>query len=191
MVIIKGSMGKEGLHRKRDQWKKIHLAVDLYSMQIISMAYTDSSVNDCEVVDELWDSISRPVNSIRADGAYDTYDVYERGQDEGVQIIVPPAITSKAQDELKKPPKIKKDFLEPRDTIIHFIRQFEKFEEGLKQWKIDSKYHLRSLVETTMFRLKRIFGFNLSLKSEEGRRNEVITKINFLNQMAALGLPHY
>lgn len=183
--------GKEGLHRKGEQWKKVHLAVDLDSMQIVSMAYTESNVNDCEVVDELWDSISGPINSIRADGAYDTFDVYERGHQEGTQIIVPPAVTSKAQDELKKPPKIKKDFLEPRDTAIHFIRQFETFEKGLKQWKIDSNYHLRSLVETTMFRLKRIFGFNLSLKTDEGRRNELITKINFLNQMAALGLPQY
>lgn len=183
--------GKEGLHRKRDQWKKVHLAIDLDSMQIVSMTYTDSDINDCEVVDELWNSISGPIKSLRADGAYDTFDVYERGHEEGTQIIVPPAITSKAQDELKKQPKIKKDFLEPRDKVIHFIRQFEKFEDGLKQWKIDSKYHLRSLVETTMFRLKRIFGFNLSLKSDEGRRNEVITKINLLNQMAALGLPKY
>jgi hypothetical protein len=127
--------GKEGLCRKRDQWKKVHLAVDLDSMQIVSMAYTDSSVNDCEVVDKLWDSISGPINSVRADGAYDTFDVYERGHDEGAQIIVPPAITSKAQDELKNPPKVKKDFLEARDTAIHFIRQFEKFEDGLKQWK--------------------------------------------------------
>jgi hypothetical protein len=183
--------GKEGLYRKRDQWKKVHLAVDLNSLQIMSMSYTESNVNDCEVVDELWDAISKPIDSIRADGAYDTFDVYERGHREGTQIIVPPAITSKAQDELKKSPKINKPFLKNRDTAIHFIRQFETFEDGLKQWKIDSSYHLRSLVETTMFRLKRIFGFNLSLKSHEGRRNELIAKINLLNQMAELGLPQY
>lgn len=183
--------GKEGLYRKRDQWKKIHMAVDLDSMQIVSMAYTESGVNDCEVVDELWDAIPAPIKSVRADGAYDTYDVYERGHYNGVQIIVPPATTSKAQDELKKTTKIKKKFLEPRDKAIHFIRQFESFADGLKQWKIYNNYHLRSLIETTMFRLKRIFGFNLSLKTNEGRRNEVITKINFLNQMAAQGMPHY
>jgi transposase len=183
--------GKEGLYRNGEQWKKVHLAIDLDSLQIVSMAYTESSVNDCEVVDELWDAISRPINSVRADGAYDTFDVYERGHCEGAQIIIPPAVTSKAQDELKKPPKIKKEYLESRDTAIHFIRQFETFEKGLKQWKIESNYHLRSLVETTMFRLKRIFGFHLSLKSEQGRRNELIAKINFLNQMAGLGLPQY
>jgi len=183
--------GKEGLYRKREQWKKIHLAIDLDSLQIVSMAYTESDRNDCEVVDELWDAISKPISSIRADGAYDTFDVYERGYYEGAQIIVPPAITSKAQDELKKSPKIRKEFLEARDETIHFIRQFETFEKGLKQWKINSNYHLRSLIETTMFRFKRIFGFNLSLKSDEGRRNEIIAKINLLNQMAALGLPHY
>lgn len=183
--------GKEGLYRKRAQWKKVHLALDLNSLQIVSMAYTQSGVNDCEAVNELWDGISTPLNSLRADGAYDTFEVYERGHREGVQIIVPPAITSKAQDELKKPPKIKKEFLEARDRTIHFIRQFDTFEGGLKQWKINSNYHQRSLIETTMFRLKRIFGFNLSAQSDQGRYNELIAKINLLNQMAALGLPLY
>ena len=183
--------GKEGLYRKREQWKKVHLAIDLDSLQIVSMAYTESGINDCEVVDELWDAISNPINSVRADGAYDTFDLYERGYQKGAQIIVPPAITSKAQDELKKPSKIKKEYLDARDKTLHFIRQFEKFEDGLKQWKINSKYHQRSLIETTMFRFKRIFGFNLSSKSDEGRCNELVAKINLLNQMAALGLPQY
>lgn len=183
--------GKEGLYRKRDQWKKVHLAVDLHSLQIVAMSHTPSNTNDCEVVNDLLDSIAKSVDSIRADGAYDTYDLYKRGHREGIQIIVPPATTSKAQNELKKTPKIKHDYLESRDAIIHSIRQFETFEEGLKQWKINSGYHLRSLVETTMFRLKRIFGFNLSLKSDTGRCNELIAKINLLNQMAALGMPQY
>lgn len=183
--------GKDNLKRKKDQWKKVHVAVELNTMQVVSMAYTESTVNDCEVANELFNGVGRPIESLRADGAYDTFEIYERGHQQGAKILIPPAITSKAQDELKNQSAIKKEYLEQRDATIHFIRQFETFEEGLKQWKIESGYHQRSLVETTMFRLKRIFGFNLQLKTEEGRRNELIAKMNLLNHMAALGLPMY
>ena len=39
-------------------------------MQILSVPYTDSNVNDCEVVKELCDGTKGPVSSVRADGAY-------------------------------------------------------------------------------------------------------------------------
>lgn len=183
--------GKDSAHRRKDQWKKVHIAVELNTMQVMSLAYSESNVNDCEMASELLEGISGTIQSLRADGAYDTFEIYEKGHQQGVKVLIPPATTSKAQDELKNTSHIKKEYLAQRDATIHFIRQFETFEEGLKQWKIESGYHRRSLVETTMFRLKRIFGFNLHLKTDEGRRNELTVKINLLNQMAALGLPAY
>lgn len=180
-----------GLHRQKDQWKKVHIGLELNTMQIVCMSYTDSRTNDCEVVQELCDQVKRNIVSMRADGAYDTNEFYEMLHHQGTKILIPPALTSKAQDELKKAPKIKKEYLKQRDDAIHFIRQYETFEEGLKQWKISSGYHRRSLVEATMFRLKRIFGFHLHLQTEQGRTNELITKINLLNKMAAIARAEY
>lgn len=183
--------GKEGLQRKGNQWKKVHLVLELNSMQILSMAYTQSTVNDCEVVPDLIDAVTGKINTACADGAYDTFECYQVLDARDAQIMIPPDITCKAQDELKKAPKEKKDFLEQRDATIHFIREADSFEIGLKQWKKASGYHRRSLIEATMFRLKRIFGFHLQSKSEQGRTNELIAKINLLNQMAALGRAAY
>lgn len=183
--------GKEGLQRKGNQWKKVHLALELNSMQILSMAYTPSTVNDCEAVPELIDAVKGKINSARADGAYDTFECYQVLDARGAQIIIPPDVTCKAQDELKKVPKEKKAFLEQRDATIHFIREHDSFDKGLKQWKIESGYHRRSLIEATMFRLKRIFGFHLQNKTEQARKNELIAKINLLNQMAPLGKAAY
>jgi Transposase DDE domain len=183
--------GKEALCRKREQWKKIHIVLELNSMQIVAMSYTSSRVNDCEVVKELCGQIKGDITSTRADGAYDTNEFYELLHERQARILIPPAVTSKAQDELKKQPKTKKNYLEQRDEAIHWIRQYESFENGLKQWKIASGYHRRSLIEATMFRLKRIFGFHLHHKTEQGRINEIIVKINLLNQMAALGKAAY
>lgn len=182
---------KDGKKRQADQWKKVHIGLELNTMQIVCMAYTSSRINDCEVVQNLCAQVNGPIESMRADSAYDTYEFHEILHHQKANILIPPAITSKAQDELKKPPKVKKAYLEQRDAMIHFIRQYETFEEGLKQWKISSGYHRRSLVEATMFRLKRIFGFNLQLQTEQGRTNELITKMNLLNQMANLGRAEY
>jgi transposase len=183
--------GKDSLHRKRDQWKKIHIAMDLNSMQIVSVAYTDSNVNDCEVVKEMCNEIKGVVRSVRADGAYDTEEFYRIISGWGARAMIPAARTSKAQDELKKKAKIKKAHLTQRDNMIREIRRYDNFDDGLKEWKVSSGYHRRSLIESCMFRLKRVFGFYLHQKTEAGRRNEIITKVNLLNLMASIGRAEY
>jgi len=182
--------GKGNLYRKRDQWKKIHFAIDLKEQQILSMVYTKSNVNDCEVVCELSKGIKGKISKTIADGAYDTEELHKLIHDWGAQAVIPPAITSKAQHELKNK-KPYKEHLKQRDEIIGKIRKEEDFRTGLKRWKIESGYHQRSLVETCIFRFKRIFGFHLQQKAEKGRRNEIITKINLLNKMLLLGMPQY
>lgn len=151
----------------------VHIAMDLNTKQIISVAYTDSNTNDCEVVTDMCNEIKDKVKSVRADGAYDTEAFYKIIADWGAEAMIPPASTSKAQDELKKKAKVKKAHLLQRDEAIKEIRKYENFKEGLKAWKIKSGYHRRSLIESCMFRLKRIFGFYLQNSSENGRLNEI------------------
>ncbi len=164
--------------------------MDLNEQQILSMVYTKSNVNDCEVVNELSKDIKGKVSKTIADGAYDTEEIHELICAWGAKVLIPPAITSKAQQELKNKKPYKR-YLKERDKIIERIRKEENFKTGLKQWKIESGYHKRSLIESTMFRFKRIFGFHLQQKKECGRKNEITAKINVLNKMTALGMPRY
>jgi IS5 family transposase len=83
--------GKDALYRKRDQWKKIHVAIDLDNMQVLSVVYTDSNVNDCEVVQELCSNIKASVKTVRADGAYDTEEFRKIIYEWGAQDLIPPA----------------------------------------------------------------------------------------------------
>lgn len=182
--------GKGNLCREKNQWKKIHFAIDLNEQQILSMVYTKSNVNDCEVVGELAKDIKGRISKMIADGAYDTEEMHKLIHYWEAKAVIPPAITSKAQHELKSK-KPYKEYLKQRDEIIDRIRKEEDFKMGLKQWKIESGYHRRSLVETCMFRFKRIFGFHLQQKVEKGRQNEIITKVNLLNRMSLLGMPQY
>lgn len=183
--------GKESLCRTRDQWKKIHIVMDLDNQQVMSMELTDSNVNDCEVICSLSREIKGKVKSVRADGAYDTEQFYSIIEDWGAQAMIPPARTSKAQDELKNKPKQEKIHLQQRDKTIKEIRKYKDFDEGLKSWKIQSGYHRRSLIESFMFRFKKAFGFNLQHKTDRARKNEIIIKINLLNQMASYGRAQY
>ena len=182
--------GKECLYKQREQWKKIHLCMELSSQQILSMAFTDSKTNDCEVINKLVNPLKAKINSVRADGAYDTGAIHKIIHEWEAKALIPPAITSKAQSELKHPPK-KKEYLKQRDQIIKSIRRSTDFKVGLKKWKLKSGYHQRSKIESCMLRIKRIFGFNLQHKEENARINEIITKINLLNEMAYLGMPKY
>ena len=60
---------------------------------------------------------------------------------------------------------------------------------GRKAWKVESGYHRRSLVETGIFRLKRIFGNLLSTRLLDHQRCDVRIRCAALNSMTALGMP--
>src|SRR5215510_15647737 len=71
-----------------------------------------------------------------------------------------------------------------RDENLRRIRKV-----GRKQWKRESDYHRRSLAETTVFRIKIIFGDRLQTRQVENQFKELFLKSATLNQMAHLGMP--
>ena len=77
--------------------------------------------------------------------------------------------------------------LESRDQAIWRITALG--EEGRKLWKQEVNYHLRSRVETFMFRLKTLLGDRLASRIKEAQATESIIKIHVLNRMLDLGKP--
>lgn len=59
---------------------------------------------------------------------------------------------------------------------------------GRKRWKVEVRYHRRSLAETAIFRFKIIFGNILSTRSFARQMVEV-RKYAALNCMTQLGMP--
>ena len=167
-------------------WIKIHISVDVNSMEIKSVVFTDSNVNDCEVVEEIASQIDFSVDSVLCDAAYDISKTRSIIVDKlKAKDIIPPHITSVTQDKGRNKSQ-RKEHLKNRDDTINKIRESSDFRTGLKKWKIESGYHKRSKVESTFSRLKKIFGFSLQSKNNNSRINEVITKINILNLMNSL-----
>ena len=54
---------------------------------------------------------------------------------------------------------------------------------GLDSWKDQVRYHRRSLGETAMFRIKRLFGERLKNRNMTNQRVEEMMKINALNRL--------
>ena len=72
----------------------------------------------------------------------------------------------------------------PRDENLSYIRK-----HGRKKWKQDANYHRRSLAETTMFRLKAIFGGKLCCRKFDNQAVELLLQCAALNRMIQIAKP--
>lgn len=96
-----------------------------------------------------------------------------------VNILIPPRKNARIwQHGNTKSQRLK------RDENIRSLRK-----QGRKAWKEKSGYHMRSLAETAMFRLKTIFGDELSARLLETQTTQALVRCAALNKMTHLGMP--
>ena len=75
------------------------------------------------------------------------------------------------------------------ETRNSYVRQCGRV--GRKLWKEQTGYHRRSLAETSMFRLKRLFGSHLKSRRRDNQDAEVQMRISLLNLFTSYGMPSY
>ena len=75
------------------------------------------------------------------------------------------------------------DGVHPRTAIVRCCDEI-----GKKEWKQQSAYHQRSLVETAMFRIKTLFSDKLKNRTFEAQQVEAYLRIGALNKMTGLGM---
>lgn len=169
------------MHGKSKQrtWKKIHLAINHHTLGIEAVEVTDNSCTDSQMVKSLLGQIEAPVAKAIADGGYDSSRTYTHLMERTNNILIPPR-----QDAHIWQHGNSNHNPHPRDETIRKIRS-----GGRKSWKITSGYHSRSQVETSIYRLKRIFGDTLSDKDLDHQKVEVALKCRMLNTMTRLGMP--
>jgi len=84
--------------RGRRTWRKLHLAVDPETGEILASELTTNEEGDASLVGPLLDQITGPIASVTADGAYDGEPVYRavaaRQPDPPVAVIIPPRTTA-------------------------------------------------------------------------------------------------
>jgi hypothetical protein len=166
---------------KRRTWRKLHMGANPEGGEIQAVLLTENNVSDDQAVEKLLDQIKQTIIDFAADGAYDKRKVYDslNAHSPDVNILIPPRKNAR----IWKHGNTKTERLK-RDENLRAIRK-----DGRKEWKKNSGYHVRSLAETTMFRLKTIFGDDLSARLLETQTTQALIRCAALNRMTHLGMP--
>lgn len=156
---------------KRRTWRKLHLAVDPDTQEIVAEVLTTNAGHDADQAEALLGAVPRKIDSVTADGAYDKWKVYDAIERRGARPKIPPRHDAKIKRHANAAgPRL------ARDEAIRMIRRV-----GRKNWKKKIGYHCRSLAETAVSRLKTIFGPMLKNRKLPNQITEARLRCKILN----------
>lgn len=164
---------------KRRTWRKLHLAVDEQSGEILAAEVSLNDKKDSQLLDPLLETIEDPIDQVSADGAYDTRECYEAINKRRAKAAIPPRKDAKIWQHGNR-----KAEPHPRDQNLRLIRK-----HGRAKWKRLANYHRRSLAETTMFRFQASFSSKAFSRLFDNQSTELKLKCKALNKMIQLAKP--
>jgi hypothetical protein len=176
---------------KRRTWRKIHLAVDEKSGQILAQRLTVKETDDASQLPDLVADVRKTgleVKKVGADGAYDTFDTYQSLIKADIEPIIPPRENAawwvdKADVVLDH----------PRNRALQQIDQgglnANRKQCGSPPGKIESGYHRRSKSENMFFRWKTILGSEMYARKMENQQTEAAIKVAVLNRFIQIATP--
>ena len=171
---------------KRRTWRKLHLAVDEKTGQILAQQLTDKDTDDASQLPALVAEVQQrsiKVSKGGADGAYDTFDTYQYLIKAQIEPIIPPRMNAAwwvDQDDALLD--------HPRNRALQQIDQ-GGLNANRKQWKTESGYHRRSKAENAFFRWKTIFGAGMYARKIVNQRTEAAVKVAILNRFIQIAAP--
>lgn len=159
---------------KRRTWRKLHICIDINTQNILSAVLTKANIHDAKIIDEV---MPEEAEQIMVDGIYDTFGVYNSVIANNSHPVIPPRKNAAVKD---------KDDVATvaRNRVVSFCHKF-----GISVWKKMSGYHKRSLVETAMSRLKRIFSGKLKNRAFQNQITESNIRCSLINHFNKLGMP--
>src|SRR5919199_4185255 len=177
----RGEWDAEKHGRARRSWRKLHLAVDAGTGEIVACVPTDNGADDAGQVPALLGQIEGEVAGVTADGAYDGEPVYravaDHQRDPPPDVVVPPRASA-------MPSTADVDAQSQRDRHIQFMAR-----KGRMAWQRATGYGRRSLAETAVGRCKAIIGPKLRARSLPAQRGEAATAVGVLNRMIRTAKP--
>jgi Transposase DDE domain len=165
----------------RRGWRKLHLAGDPGSGEILACELTSNEEGDASQVGPLLAQIPGSIGAVIADGAYDGEPVYravaERQSDPPVAVVIPPRATAVPSPAADTSPS-------QRDQHIELIRN-----KGRIGWQRAVGYGRRSHAETAVLRYKGMIGSSLRARTLPAQKAEARAACSVLNRMTRLGMP--
>ena len=160
-------------------WRKLHLGIDAATREIVAVDVTDNSVGDSTMLPELLLSVDAKISKVIADGAYDTWECRYEIVERDAEAIIPPR-----NNATERASEGSDEAINQRNEAVRHSQT-----HGKAAWKVASGYHKRSLVETTMFRVKKSFGPDTQARLLQNQLAEMVMKSKILNQFIQNGLP--
>ena len=176
-----GEWNEERHGRSRRSWRKLHLAVDACTGEIVANALTDNGADDAREVPGLLEQVDGKIASFIADGAYDGDPVYQavacQQHDPPADVVIPPRASAvPCMNAINRQSQ--------RDRHIRLIA-----EKGRMGWQKATGYGRRSLVETTIGRYKQMIGSKLRARGMAAQQAEVAIAVEALNRMIRVAKP--
>jgi hypothetical protein len=145
-----GEWDKEKRGRRRRSWRKLHLAVDAGTGEIVACLLTDNTADDASQVPVLPEAIEDEITSLAADDAYDDEPVYQaiasHQPNPPPDAVIPPRASVVPSTENA----------EAQSQCDRHIRLIA--EKGRMAWQKATGYGRRSLAEIAVGRYKAIIG---------------------------------
>ncbi len=116
--------------------------------------------------------MSEKIDQVSGDGGYDYKSCYDVIAGSEAKAVIPPRKSAIFHNN---------GFMDTRDDNLRRIQEI-----GREAWKRESGYHRRSLSETDIYRLKRIFGGSLSSQKLDSQNIEVHLRCKSMNLMIGL-----
>ena len=165
-------------YSKRRTWRKLHIGVDADTLEIVAGETTTNGVSDGSQAEPLLSAVPGEVAAVKADGAYDQEGVYRAVAARSAAAVIPPR-----RDAVIHRHGNRGGVRLARDENLRGVRRY-----GRRGWKRRAGYHERSLVETTMYRLKITFGDRLRSRKLETQETENRLRCRILNKFTRLGM---
>jgi hypothetical protein len=156
---------------QRKGYLKIHVAVNVKTKEILALEVTDEKVHDgrrmlTKMVNHVLDKPDTKIESVLADGAYDTNSNFRYLEENGIT----PGIKVRKNSIIS----IKNNRLRNREVRL-------QTKEDLLKWKMKRKYGHRWIVETAFSTIKRIFGEYMYLLLGFKLVKEMMIKVSLYN----------
>lgn len=165
---------KHGTDGRHKVWRKLHIAVDTSTHEIIAAELSLSMITDGEVLPNLLKQTRRSILGVSGDEAYNTRACHAAIKVKGAITLVP-----------LREGAVFWDRCHPRNLAVGC----QKLYDSNKYWKKRYGYHKRSFSETEMYRVKQLLRGQLSLIDNNVHVGETYATRKALNKLTGLDMP--
>lgn len=147
-------MKKHG-QEKRRVWRKLHLAVNAGTHEVICADLSLNNVTDAAAFPGLIRQTHRKVKVASADGAYDTKLCHDELRRKKIKALIPPLAWAGYWPA---------EYADRNQAVAR-----QRLTGSNAYWKWNTTYNRRSVAETAMYRVKQLFGGHLTLRDYDAQ----------------------